>query len=508
MTGRCLSVVFGLLLLFLLHTGPLGASEDDWLRPLGPPPKAKPRRISGGESFPPLPLPATPLRRSERKREPTPPKLIGKVMWGESASFSYANGAKAQVSDWNMCPGDVQSLLRKASSFLGTPYHYEALPLTRFHGDPEKTPVLFFSGGRTLRFDEEQMTLLRRYVRSGGLLVFDSIAGSPYFYRSACERAAEMFPEVTRRVLPLDHPIYHMLYDIETVHYPRNLESTTPHLEGLYIGCRVGILISRYGLGVGWDNREVPLIEKAVYYDVKSANEIGLNLIAYAVGYGHVGREEAKPELFGALDEKRPTDEFVFAQVRHGGAWNVHPGAAAALLRRLRHDTALRVSLKRIPVTPGRDRLDDFPFLYLTGLDDFSWSAAEAQALSAFLRRGGTLFINNGLGLSTFDTAVRRELKKLLPEAALQPLPIEHPLFTTVFNTRAVRYTPAAAARDPERTAPVFAGIQLDGDLRILYSRFDVEAGWLGVEHPLCLGYETHSATQLGINAVVYAVTH
>ena len=32
----------------------------------GPPPRAKPQRRTGGESFPPLPLPVTPLRRTEK----------------------------------------------------------------------------------------------------------------------------------------------------------------------------------------------------------------------------------------------------------------------------------------------------------------------------------------------------------------------------------------------------------------------------------------------------------
>src|SRR5690348_13489635 len=77
------------------------ADESEWFRPLGQPPKASPRRISGGEGVPPLPLPATPLRRSERKREPSPPKVIGKVIWGETASFQYDTGDKTEVADWN-----------------------------------------------------------------------------------------------------------------------------------------------------------------------------------------------------------------------------------------------------------------------------------------------------------------------------------------------------------------------------------------------------------------------
>src|SRR6478736_856850 len=98
------------------------AAEKDWFVPLGPPPPAAPRRISGGEGMPPLPLPATPLRRTERKREPSPPKLLAKVVWGETASYTYENGASTQVSDWNLCPGDAVQLIKKASNSLGVPY--------------------------------------------------------------------------------------------------------------------------------------------------------------------------------------------------------------------------------------------------------------------------------------------------------------------------------------------------------------------------------------------------
>ena len=48
----------------------------------GPPPQAKPQSRTGGESFPPLPLPATPLRRTEKKRPPAPPSLVGKMALG------------------------------------------------------------------------------------------------------------------------------------------------------------------------------------------------------------------------------------------------------------------------------------------------------------------------------------------------------------------------------------------------------------------------------------------
>src|SRR5690349_18795314 len=49
------------------------------------PPKASPQRRQAGEGAPPLPLPATPLRRSEKKREPSPPALVGSLTFSETA---------------------------------------------------------------------------------------------------------------------------------------------------------------------------------------------------------------------------------------------------------------------------------------------------------------------------------------------------------------------------------------------------------------------------------------
>ncbi len=484
------------------------AAEKDWFVPLGAPPEAAPRRISGGESFPPLPLPATPLRRTERKREPSPPKLVAKVVWGESATFTYESGATTRVADWNLCPGDLQQLLKRATERLGVAYGSDSFSLVSFDGDAAKVPVLFFSGVRTIKFSPQELELLRGYVLHGGMIVADNIAGSPYFYQSFRAAMEQAFPDLRFRVLPDDHPIYHMLVDVDKVTYPKNLNSEQPFLEGMYVYSRVGVLLSKYGLGCGWDGHEVPLLKQAVYYDVSSATKIGLNIVAYAIGYANIGREEAKPELYGALDEKRPTDQFVFAQIKHDGAWNTHSGGAVRLLETLRKDTSLRVSLKRVPVTPGKDDLSPFTFLYLTGLDDFHCDAEAVAALKLFLDRGGALLINNGLGLETFDHAVRRELKKVLPNGDLAPLPATHPVFSSIYRITEAKFTPAALAAKRDLKEPVLEGISLGGDVKIIYSPYDVEAGWEGLDYPLAKAYEPNSAMQLGVNIIMYLMTH
>ncbi|NUM34775.1 MAG: DUF4159 domain-containing protein [Candidatus Brocadiae bacterium] len=497
---------FALLLLFVLSFS--FADEKEWFVPLGMPPKAKPRRISGGEGFPPLPLPVTPLRRSERKREPSSPKLFGKVIWGETATFQDDQGQSQKYADWNLCPDDLGQLFRKVKQGnLGLDYSNDPLDLNSFSGSPEEMPVLFFSGTRTIRLGKTQLDLLRSYTLKGGMIVFDSIAGSPYFYASAKKLLSDMLPEFSIRTIPLDHPLYRIVYSINKIKIPKAPEVSAPLMEGIYIGCRIGVLLSPYGMGCGWDNHEVPHIEKAKYYDIDSANRLGVNIVAYSVAYSHVGRTEARSELFGTLDEKPATDEFVFAQIKHKGAWNVHPGSAISLLTKIRQDTSIKVSLKRIPVSPGKDDLSSFTFLYLTGLDDFQWDETEVKAIRNFLNASGTLFINNGLGMQTFDRAVRREIQKVLPEGKLSIIPLSHPLYSSFFTIRELDYTPETTPWSKNRK-PCLEGIGIAHDLRILYSPVDMEAHWQGCDHVLCRGYQMQSAMQMGFNIIVYSLTH
>src|SRR5262252_11168813 len=78
------------------------------------PPKAAPQRRNAGEGFPPLPLPATPLRRSEKKREPSPPALVGSV------TFAKANGWQTTIIDIEKWVEFTNSALNQRYRFVGT----------------------------------------------------------------------------------------------------------------------------------------------------------------------------------------------------------------------------------------------------------------------------------------------------------------------------------------------------------------------------------------------------
>jgi hypothetical protein len=507
-------------LMLLITVTPLAGQDgrgkaDDWI--VAPKPAkvaAPPPQIAAGELIPILPgPPAVPESANERKKPPSPDYLMSKVVWGQAVSIG-----EVTVHDWDLAPNALESLMQLARN-RGLTFYGGKTSLSEFDYDPKRLPALLISGVRPLRFTPAQIQKLREYVLGGGMIVCDSVYGSPHFYEAALDVFHKMFPESRFRVLPPDHPLYHMVVPVEKVTYacggPGN---DRPYLEGLYVGSRVGVLLSRYGLGCGWQAQmeAFPQLQKRglkpAAYSVESARRLAENLSAYVVGYAQVGEIEGQPELFGLPDQKEPTAEFVFAQLKHDGHWNTHPGAARSLLQKLGRHSAIPVNLKRVAVDPARDDLAPYPFLYLTGLDDFHLPPRAVERLRKFVEDGGTLVVNNSLGLATFHQSAQRELGRIFPGEKLTQLPAEHPLYRSLFKIKRVDYSPVLKkSRGKERASvPELYGISF-GEARrlgVIYSPHDLEAGWNEVYYPLLRGYEPASAQQLGMNIIAYAMTH
>ncbi|MBF0196621.1 MAG: DUF4159 domain-containing protein [Planctomycetes bacterium] len=215
--------------------------------------------------------------------------------------------------------------------YVETIPHITTKKLDEFSFDSRRSPCLYFSGVRKIKLNATTISKLRTYILKGGMIVFDSIYGSPYFYETAKSISQQIFPENAIRMLPADHPLFHLVEQVDEIHYPEEPNKKQPHIEAMYTGSMASILISKYGMGTGWNGDQSifkKLKEKGLnplYMGKESAQKIAINLYAYIVGYGEAGQIEGTPEFFGRADEKDPSDEFVFAQIRHGGSWNVHP---------------------------------------------------------------------------------------------------------------------------------------------------------------------------------------
>ncbi len=499
-------LLFAALLLF--STALTAAEEDDFLKPVGKPPRAKADRQQAGEALPPLPLPATPLRRSEKKSPPSPATLIGKVVWGGYIDYKWDDGQVSRVFDWNMVPADCQHILAMARDHMGMEYKVETVNLSSFDSTPAQIPVLFFSGGRSLNFTNEEREKLRRYMLSGGMLCFDSVVGSPYFYKSALKELAAMIPESPARRLPADHPIFHMVKDQIKANI-KTKNDVEPVLEGVYVGSRVAAVVSPYGMGVGWDRATPELIAKADYYDPGSADILGLNLLAYAVGWFPVGKSHSRIDVYGANDVVEDTDPVVFPQIRTDGVWNTEPGAGSRLMRFVSRNVNVKANYINKAIVLGKDPLDSYPFLFLTGITEFRFSDAEKKALKEYIAHGGYLFVSNSLGLSEFDKAFRGHMATMYPDLKFERIPSDSPIFQKgPYKIDTVEYSPETKSRYPEIRRAYLEGMKIDGEYRIIYSPIDIFAGWQGDKHPLSCMYMPDDSLKLGANIVSYFMTH
>src|SRR5271154_3455080 len=109
---------------------------DDFVNPKANiPPKAAPQRRNGGEGMAPLPLPATALRRSEKKRDPEPPALVGSI------TFSRAQLHGTGIN-WQTTIIDIEQMVEFTNSQLGQKYRYVQTDFTNFSYDPTDLPIL------------------------------------------------------------------------------------------------------------------------------------------------------------------------------------------------------------------------------------------------------------------------------------------------------------------------------------------------------------------------------
>ena len=83
--------------------------------------------------------------------------------------------------------------------------------------DPELAdfPFLYIVEPGGLTLSDEEVLALRRYLLNGGFLMLDDFWGEREW--ANCQRVLrEVFPDRSFAELPLDHPIYHCVFEIQT----------------------------------------------------------------------------------------------------------------------------------------------------------------------------------------------------------------------------------------------------------------------------------------------------
>ena len=481
-----------------------------WDNPKAKPPRAKPHRRTGAESLPPLPLPATPLRRSERKRPPAPPALVGMVNFS-GARFQVVNGQRKRVSAFPTTQIDIERLMRFANSRLGIRYRYMGMSLDKFSFDPTELPLLYVTGWTPMpKLADRTLARLRRYLYDGGTLVVHAQCGRLPFRKSAREQISRIFP--SRRLAPLDSDsaLFNAYYPIKKMRVreeDKPFEAAPPYMEAVYLGCRPAILFSPVDLNCGWDVAKNPIKGAPLMYHQDDALKLGINIVSSVLANFEYARSWGTAKIYPEQN-KKTRDQLVIAQVLHAGEWEPTPHALPNLVKFIRTKTTLNVQFKRKQVRLSDAKIFECPVLYMTGLRSFTLDKGEVARLQTYLASGGVLIADSAAGRAAFDRSFRTEIKKVLPKAELKPIPLTSPVYQQPYRIRAVDYSPLVKATDPGLNAPTLMGITIEGQLAVIYSPMSLSNGWEQLSFAYSRGYGDADAVRLGVNLFTYALTH
>jgi hypothetical protein len=471
------------------------------------PPKAAPQRRNAGEGFPPLPLPATPLRRSEKKREPAPPALVGNV------TFSQQTIKQAGLN-WQNTVIDIEKWVEFTNQQLGQRYRFVGTDFGKFSYDPTELPILYFTGWKPLpQFDDNTIANLRQYLMDGGTWVIHSNCGRPEFNASFRREIQRIFPDRQLTPIPGDHAIYSSYYKITEMRVRKDKDpwkavpTAAGLLETINIGTRAAVIFSPIDLSCGW-NADANPIMGGVLYDQGDALKLGSNIVTYCLAEYQYGRFFAHQKVYHqSTDATR--DQLVLGQIVHNGDWDATPHGLPNLLKNIDQSTTMRVQFKRVPVDLEKGNLGDFPILFMSGQRAFSFTDKTATRLREYLDSGGALVIDCAIGNSDFDRSFREQIKKVYPDKQLKTLPENHPLLKYVNDCTKMRLSShAEKLLGGAVMAPLLEVIEVDGSLPVIYSPLSLSAGWEQLPRAFNKGYADEDAVKLGVNIFMYVTAH
>ncbi|MEK9507368.1 DUF4159 domain-containing protein [Gaopeijia maritima] len=203
---------------------------------------------------------------------------------------------------------------------------------------------------------------------------------------------------------------------------------------------------------------------------------------------------------------------------RGGGSWRTDFPEA---------DRHFMVVLKRLTNLDGYDdynaitltdpALRRYPFLYALEVGRMSLTGPEIQGLRDYLEAGGFLVIDDFWGGQEWQN-FEYEMARVLPGREIVDLTLDHPLFSTFYDIEEVRQTPAIGRgvngvptwERPDAQVPLVRGIYDDEGRLMVVINFNTDLGdaWEHAENPFYpLEYSTY-AYQVGVNMVVYGMSH
>jgi hypothetical protein len=224
-----------------------------------------------------------------------------------------------------------------------------------------------------------------------------------------------------------------------------------------------------------------------------------------------------------AVDPARGAHAFYFTRGMYTGgrwdraAWSTdYPKADKQFLTVLRRLTNLDAYDSDHAMALDDPELRRHPFLYMLEVGSMSLTPAEVTGLRDYLLAGGFVFIDDFWGTREWWN-FEQEIRQVLPEHEIVDLPLDHPIFSSLYQVREIVQVPSVINWRRRRQTSEQDGFvpharaifDHDGRLMVMINwNTDIGDAWEWAEQPdYPLEFSTF-AYQMGANAVVYSMSH
>jgi hypothetical protein len=229
-------------------------------------------------------------------------------------------------------------------------------------------------------------------------------------------------------------------------------------------------------------------------------------------------------------------DVFTFVRIEYssgGGSWGRrrwrggwatdYPDSDLNFSFRLEQLTSLKVDPEGVILRLTDEELFDYPFIYMIEPGNLYFEEGEVPALRRYLLNGGFLMVDDFWGDDEWDN-FEEQIKRVFPDREIVDVPLDHEIFHCVYDLKEKPQIPSINVAEWGRSSgitweggedtrePHYRAIHDDKGrmMAFICHNTDLGDGWEreGENEWYFREFSEKKAYPLGINIVVYAMTH
>lgn len=170
-------------------------------------------------------------------------------------------------------------------------------------------------------------------------------------------------------------------------------------------------------------------------------------------------------------------------------------------LQRLELETNVRTESKFVRVQLNSKDVYKYPFSIMTGEGAFTLTPNERMQLKHYVTNGGFLLASSGCSDPGWTRSFRHEMTTIFPDQKLKAVPLDHPIYRTVYEIKAVQTTHASHKTQLE-------AITYKGNIVVIFSPDGLNDTSHAQNCCCCGGDEVGEAEYINVNILAYALFH